>query len=282
MAYQINGNVVIDDSGNGSFTNLPFVIAPVITDPTEGEQFPYGSNIILTASGFSGIYKTFYASQFQVANVNTFAAGNIVFDSGNIIPGNVTVDAGVLSGNLFARVRYISVDNIVSDYSETRSFSAESPPTVIGQSFAGGFYTGTLNVGGTCYYYVVSPNATGCAACQWKTGASPTPGTCDLGNGYLNTYPALANATHPAGNWTATRTISGFTDWYLPSKNEAITLMFTQNMPAGENYSGGRYWTSTECGNTDACMVCMSSQNVNTGNKANEFCPARAVRRVPF
>lgn len=134
-------------------------------------------------------------------------------------------------------------------------YGKSSGPTTLGEVFEGGYYTGVVDIGGgVCYYILVSPNATGCACCQWKTTRTTTASTCSTTNGYLNTYGAMQNATHPAGNWTATRSINGYSDWYLPAISETGTMYTNKgSMPAGQGFAGGFYWSSTEGSATTAC-----------------------------
>lgn len=160
-----------------------------------------------------------------------------------------------------------------------------APPTSLGQSYCGGYYTGTICAASTCYYLIVAPNASGCAWCQWKTTWSLS-GVCnnaDQGvNGFNNTYSHLANAAHPAGNFTATRTIGGYTDWYLPAASELTVMQGLSarcSMPPGEGYTSNYYWSSTE----DGCYTVVVRQiigNQSTGVKTQK-CDFRAIRRQP-
>lgn len=161
-------------------------------------------------------------------------------------------------------------------------------PTTLGQSCGGGFYMGTIAAAGTTYYLVVAPNATGCSCCQWKTSDSSTSGTSSRVDGYDNTYNSLTNSTHPAGNWTATRTIGGFSDWYLPAIEELI--LFYNNggaagtgdpLPAGEDFAEELYHSSTECNVGCACRLCFKNEQAGRGNKIGTV-SVRAVRRVPI
>jgi hypothetical protein len=168
-----------------------------------------------------------------------------------------------------------------ASFSGNQTTCPPPPPTVLGLSYSGGFYTGVINVSGTCYFLVIAPNATGCACCQWKTTTTSTSGTGSCVNGYTNTYGPLDNATHPAGNWTATRSINGFSDWYLPSRDE-LNIMYTNrgSMPAGEGYAAVNYWSSTEFNALYACTQSFSTTGVNFYSKSIIF-RVRAVRRVP-
>ena len=149
---------------------------------------------------------------------------------------------------------------------------------------------GTSAAAGTTYYLHVAPNATGCACCQWKTSNTSTSGTCSLVDGYANTYPALENSTHPAGNWTATRTIGGFSDWYLPAIDE-LEVFYNNGggngsgdpLPSGEDFATDRYWSSTEYSSNYACYLTFYDGNRFRTNRYKALTYiVRAVRRVPI
>jgi len=157
-----------------------------------------------------------------------------------------------------------------------------------GQPFGGGFYMGRICAAGTCYNLIVAPNATGCTCCQFKPSCSSTSGTCSDVDGYANTYPALENSTHPAGNWTATRTIDGFSDWYLPAIDELVVFYSNGGgngsgdpLPSGEDFLTNGYWSSTECGSDDACSLNFYTGYRSYGYKKTRKLRVRAVRRVP-
>jgi hypothetical protein len=160
-------------------------------------------------------------------------------------------------------------------------------PTTFGTFDAawGGYYIGTL----CSYFLFVAPNATGCACCQWKTTGTSTSGTASVFDGFANTYPALNNATHPAGNFTATRTINGFSDWYLPAKDELNQLYINDggttntNLPSGEGFAARNYWSSTEysAAGAGACFQSFVYGSINASFKTSSN-RVRAVRRIPI
>jgi hypothetical protein len=202
---------------------------------------------------------------------------------------SIVVPAGNLevSTEYEFRARHRSATFFTSDFGSTTANTVASFFPDLGDSYCGGFYIGTICAASTCYALIVAPNATGCACCQWKTTRTATSGTTSSVDGYNNTYGPMNNATHPAGNWTATRTINGFSDWYLPARDELNQLYVNDggatntNLPAGEGFAADRYWSSTEYSATAACY-----QNFNNGgqnyNSKTFICRVRAVRREPI
>ena len=167
-------------------------------------------------------------------------------------------------------------------------YGKTSIPTTLGQNYRGGYYSGTITSPAN-YYLIVAPNSSGCACCQWKTVSTQTTfginTACNLDNGYWNTFTYLNNTTHPAGNYTATRSISGFSDWYLPARNELNVLYQNKSsMPFGQGYAGDRYWTSTSCYFCSAHAKCMGGYGPgnNYGTGVLTQLSLRAVRRVSF
>lgn len=112
----------------------------------------------------------------------------------------------------------------------------ESAPTEIGQAFGGGFYAGNIIQGGVEYYLIVAPKASGesSSRIQFKTSqTSSGAATQTLNNGPAATA-AMANSTHPAANFCAGLTIGGFSDWYLPARDE-LEVIYRNLKPTANN-----------------------------------------------
>jgi hypothetical protein len=165
-------------------------------------------------------------------------------------------------------------------------YGKSSAPPTLGDSYCGGFYIGTTCANSTEYYLIVAPNATGCALCQWKTTRTATDGTTSRTDGFSNTYGPMDNEDHPAGNWTATRTINGFSDWYMPAIDELNVLYVNDGgstnttLPADEGFDGVDYWSSTEGSSISACRYSFGSGVQGISSKLFSR-SVRAVRRKP-
>jgi hypothetical protein len=97
------------------------------------------------------------------------------------------------------------------------------PPSVIGQSYGGGYYAGQISTAGNGvadYYLVVGPVASAQnPSLQWKTSRTSTPGTYSVIDGPTNTNN-MNNTSHPAAYFCKGLAVGGYTDWYLPARNE--------------------------------------------------------------
>lgn len=200
--------------------------------------------------------------------------------------------------------------------------SIPAGPTVIGEAWGGGYYAGQISTTGNgvaTHYLVVAPIASGEAVgVKWKTSDTSTSGTSSLIDGPTNTAN-MDDANHPAAKFCADLTIGGYTDWYMPAKNELEICYYnlkpttasnstksgtnTNAVPSrGSNYTAGTpsqtsandfkdtgtqdfvltnyYWSSTERAATEAWAQEFQSGQQYAGTKlANER--VRAVRRIP-
>jgi len=98
------------------------------------------------------------------------------------------------------------------------------PPTAIGQAFGGGFYAGQIGVSGVAtHYLIVGPVASAQSTLTWKNANTATTGADSLIDGPQNTADMVAdgNSTvYPCAHFCNDLVIGGFSDWYMPSKNE--------------------------------------------------------------
>jgi hypothetical protein len=194
-----------------------------------------------------------------------------------------------------------------------------SGPTVIGQAFGGGYYAGKINDSGTQYYLIVAPKATGeSSSKQWKTTNTTTSGTSSVIDGPSNSA-SMNNASHPAAQFCEGLSIGGYTDWYLPAKNELevlyyflkpstatnttasgsnanavspepISTNYTLGSPAqtsvsafqvgnSEAFATSDYWSSTQDSALQGWAQRFSNGDQNRYSKVNALY-ARAVRRI--
>jgi hypothetical protein len=192
-------------------------------------------------------------------------------------------------------------------------------PTVIGQAYGGGYYAGQIGVSSVAtHYLIVGPVASAQnSSKQWKTTNTTTAGTTSVIDGPANST-AMNNASHPAAEFCEGLTIGGFSDWYMPAKNElevcyynlkpitsanntssginanavpARASNYTSGTPAqtsatdfkdtgAEDFTAGYYWSSTEYSATNAWAQSFDD-GIQYGYYKTNSRRVRAVRRVP-
>ena len=190
----------------------------------------------------------------------------------------------------------------------------------IGASFQGGFFAGyishTANSVAT-HALIVAPAATGASNQQWKTSDTTTAGTTSDFDGAANSAN-MNDANHPAAQFCEDLSIGGYTDWYLPARDELEIAYYnlkpttTSNdtgyginaysVPArGSNYTAGTpaqttvtafqtgnseafvnsyLWSSTEASATSAWLVAFSNGNQANGSFKSNSSNIRAFRKV--
>jgi hypothetical protein len=217
----------------------------------------------------------------------------------------------------------VTATNIAGSASANSANTSSVPLPVIGSSVAGGFYAGQISTTANSvatHYLIVAPKSSGQNdSRQWKTSQTANSGTGSVIDGPANTS-AMNDANHPAAQFCAGRSIGGFSDWYMPAKNELEVCYFNlkpttlnNNTNSGTNTnavpSRGSNYTTTVPGQTSATAFLEStgterfdsaiywastqsnvstawSQRFNNGNQPSFYAKdnsyrVRAVRRVP-
>jgi hypothetical protein len=192
----------------------------------------------------------------------------------------------------------------------------------IGSAFGGGFFAGQIGVSGVATHnLVIGPLASAQTTNSWKNANTATPGADSDIDGPQNTADMVAdgNATvYPCAHFCNNLVIGGFSDWYMPAKNELEVCYYnlkpgtisnnlssgtnTNAVPSrGSNYTSGNpaqtsaaafvestgaeafaalvYWTSTENSSTYARLQGFGNGVQNFNLKTYSY-RVRAVRRV--
>lgn len=110
----------------------------------------------------------------------------------------------------------------------SNSVTPTSIPGAIGIPYAGGFYAGQISTaanGIANFNLVIGPlsSAQAGSTLQWKNVNSATSGADSIIDGSQNTADMVADGSstvYPAAHFCNDLVIGGFSDWYLPAKNE--------------------------------------------------------------
>jgi len=144
---------------------------------------------------------------------------------------------------------------------------------IIGQSYEGGYYAGQISTAGNGvadYNLVIAPKSSGQNdSKQWKTSNTTTSGTDSNIDGPANSS-AMNNASHPAAEFCEGLSIGGYSDWYMPAKNELEVCYYNlkptttnNNTNDGTNTnavpSRGSNYTTTVPGQTSATDFLVST-----------------------
>jgi hypothetical protein len=98
-----------------------------------------------------------------------------------------------------------------------------------------------------------------------------------VGTGHQNTVDILTGCITPgiAAKLCADLTSEGYSDWYLPSRDELVKLYLNKDAIGG--FSGNNYWSSSEVSNTNAYSQSFNNGTQFSSNKGVGYC-VRAIR----
>ncbi|WP_230369086.1 DUF1566 domain-containing protein [Paludibacterium denitrificans] len=94
---------------------------------------------------------------------------------------------------------------------------------IIGSPLAGGFYAGRFRIGRIRFALIVSPNANGETFGIWGKFGKDINGANSPFDGMSNTK-SMADSGSEIAKWVLGLTINGYSDWYLPSRDELEIL----------------------------------------------------------
>jgi len=242
-------NKTIDGNSNTITNVVAEIKTPTNVSPATGAT-NIGATPALTGSTFYSLYGVAMAAgQWQVSTVSDFAS--TVVNTGDVAGTAVTynVASGVLSVSTlyYWRVRYKDANGVYSEWSTATTFTtaASFGPTTIGEAYGGGYYAGKIVQGGSTYYLIVAPKSSGeNSSKQWKTSndAGPTA-TQTLNNGPAASS-SMNSASYPAAQFCEGLSIGGYTDWYLPARDE-LELCYRNLKPTTTaNNTSARYKSS--------------------------------------
>lgn len=155
-----------------------------------------------------------------IATARRTSDGTTVSATGASSPIVIT---GLAAADFTVRVAAVNLSG-PSAFSAASNTATPSP--VIGSAFGGGFFAGQISTAGNGiadYNLVIGPQSTTDTAKIWKNANTATAGADSVIDGPQNTADMVAdgNSTvYPAAHFCNDLVIGGFSDWYLPAKNE--------------------------------------------------------------
>lgn len=188
--------------------------------------------------------------------------------------GAFSVQINGLSLNTNYYLKSYATNSNGTGYGDELSFTTLGFVPAIGDSYQGGivFYLDG-NGGGL----VAAP--TDQSSAEWGCGGNSIPGAdgTAIGTGAQNTLDIEAGCSTAgtAADICANLTLGGYSDWFLPSKDELNEMYLNKSIIGG--FALTTYWSSTEYSNANAFFVHFNSGNVTSSLKVNTK-PVRAIR----
>jgi hypothetical protein len=165
----------------------------------------------------------------------------------NLGAGTVTYTAtSSPSGGTGSGASPITVSGLTGSTSYTFTVTASTPggtgpasaasnsittpaPLAVGDAYQGGFFAGQIDQSGTIYNLVVGPVASAQSSLKFKNAGTATAGADSVIDGPTNTTDMVAdgNSTvYPAAHFCNDLVTGGYSDWYMPAKNELEVCYF--------------------------------------------------------
>lgn len=165
-------------------------------------------------------------------------------------------------------------------FMSTPDFEEIESALAIGDFYEGGYYMGDFNG-----YQLICAPIEGQSLKQWSWPAEAVPGADSFTDGYQNTLDLIADsASHLAAIFCVSLTIGGFTDWYLPAKDELNLLYINREAleagGAGAFIDTTYYWASTEAVASKAWRQHLITGAVSDNYSATRQYYVRAIRRI--
>jgi hypothetical protein len=162
----------------------------------------------------------------------------------------------------------------------TSSVTSTWPATAIGGGdLTHGFWLGTAGDGTS--KLIVAPKSTEASLVWGSTGAVRNTTSTTNGVANTNTLAGFGQAAHPAAYAAKNLTTGGYNTWYLPAKDELMTMYLNKSatpFATANSFGGSHYWCSTEYGANYAWVLAWETGNQGNGGKYSSYY-VRAVRR---
>lgn len=265
--------VISGGSGIGSFSSNLSGLTALTTYyirafATNSVGTAYGNQVSFTTTEYviptlttiiaSSITKTTATSGGDITSDGgaTVTSRGICFNTaGNPTTANTIVSGGSgigsfscnLVGLSAAKTYYIrayAINSVGTAYGNQISFSTSSPFT-IGQSYGGGIIA---YIDSTGFHGLIAAPTDQSTDIYWHVTADGTTGAMGTaigtGNANTNSIIALYGAENNAARICYDLVLGGYSDWYLPSKDELYQLNINKVKIGG--FANASYWSSTE------------------------------------
>jgi hypothetical protein len=176
--------------------------------------------------------------------VTTDGAGNLAFGGTGALqlPVGTTAQRPTVASGL---MRMNSTTGCVEWYSTAEAKWVQLARGLApGDAFGGGYFAGYISTAGTGiadYMLIVAPKTTGETTKAWDSTAGGSDTSADsLYDGPTNSAAlAAGGARYAAATWCEGLTINGYSDWYLPARNELEVAYYNLKNVAEANYIAG-------------------------------------------
>lgn len=265
-----------------TFTTLTATIPTGITTTNASSinQTTATSGGSITSNGGSAI------TQKGICWSNTNSSPTISNSNTNNGTGNTSYSSSLtgLLPNTTYYVRAYAQNGIGVGYGNTITFTTLSNLTV-GQTYQGGIIAYILVSGDSGYiagqvHGLIATTSNQSTGTQWGCSGTSIAGTSTaLGSGLANTNAIVGGCTTStiAAAICNNLTSGGYSDWYLPSREELNKLYLNRSAIGG--FSGVPYWSSSQNNSTTANSINFNTGIVTSTSTKTTAMYVRAIRK---
>jgi len=153
--------------------------------------------------------------------------------------GSGTINLTGLTDSTNYTFRVFATNSVGNSANSAASNQITTTPTV-GAAYGGGFFAGQISTAGNgvaSHNLVIAPVASGQSIKQWMTSNDVSFGASSVIDGPTNSAN-MNSATFPAAQFCEGLTIGGFSDWYMPAKNELEVCYYNLKPTTTSNNTG--------------------------------------------